>query len=220
MPTKQSTTQAAIHAPQLPTDPPTSAPLCHRPSTQAAAIHQFNPTIYYICNDNKAHEFVASLCHPQLPPHPASLSPIPIPWPCNACRRLSMHRNLRAAATAAAATPTANNNCWATRDILYTDTDTTCPSPSPLHPPAPPPTPALFYLSVGSRHSQLPFRIELNSNFYQFTKATAGKAKKGSQAASVGGQGRSYGGMRGVSGEVCAQPRNINDGKESWQQSF
>lgn len=72
MPTKQSTTQAAIHATHPPTDPPTSAPVCHRPSTQAAAIHQFNPTIYYICSDNKAHEFVASLCHPQLPPHTAS----------------------------------------------------------------------------------------------------------------------------------------------------
>lgn len=107
------------------------------------------------------------------------------------------------------------------RVISFTQTQTQLVPPLPPCSPAPPPpTPALFYLSVGSRHSQLPFRIELNSNFYQFTKATAGKAKKGSRAASVGGQGRSYKGMRGVSGEVCAQPRNINDGKESWQQSF
>lgn len=215
MPTKQSTTQAAIHATHPPTDPPTSTPSATgqalRQQQSTSSIQQSTTYAATTKRMNLLPVCATHSCHLTLPRSP----PIPIPRPCNACRRLSMHRNLRAAAT-----PTANSNCWATRDILYTDTDTTCPSPSPLHPPAPPPTPALFYLSVGSRHSQLPFRIELNSNFYQFTKATAGKAKKGSRAASVGGQGRSYEGMRGVSGEVCAQPRNINDGKESWQQSF
>lgn len=64
------------------------------------------------------------------------------------------------------------------RVISSTQTQSVPSSPLSIYIRAPSPTPAVFYLSVGSRHSQLPFRIELNSNFYQFTKATAGKSKE------------------------------------------
>lgn len=162
------------------------------------------------------------VCHPPWAAH-SSACPAPtlpystLPPPLlTACRRLSMHRNLRAAAATTArtaATPTANSNCcWATRDILYTDTQLL-----PLPPSYPSSTTPLLYLSIGSRHSQLPFRIELNSNFYQFTKATAGSRGAGQQA--VSGCGRGVVGNWGVVGGA-AQPRSINDGKESWQQSF
>lgn len=164
-----------------PTDPPTTAPAAIgqalRQQQSTSSIQQSTAYAATTKRMNLLPVCATHSCH--LTPLPSHSPPTPTPRPCNACRRLSMHRNLRAAAARAAATPTANSNCWATRDILHTDSDTVCSLlPLPIHPLAPSPTPAVFYLSVGSRHSQLPFRIELNSNFYQFTKATAGKSKE------------------------------------------
>lgn len=106
------------------------------------------------------------------------------------------------------------------RVISSTQTQSVPSSPLSIHRPAPSPTSAVFYLSVGSRHSQLPFRIELNSNFYQFTKATAGESKEKQPGCQCGfGSGAELWKVARGSGG-CAQPRNINDGKESWQQSF
>lgn len=170
-------TKAVNHTSSPTWNPPTSAPSAIgqalRQQQSSSSIQQ---STAYAATTKRMNLLPVCATHSYHLPHYTFRSPLPTPTPrpCNACRRLSMHRNLRAAAATAAATPTANSNCWATRDILHTDTVCT---PS-LHPPAPSPTPALFYLSVGSRHSQLPFRIELNSNFYQFTKATAGKSKE------------------------------------------
>lgn len=172
--TSSPTCHPPIHPLTHPPQPPSAIGQALRQQQSTSSIQQ---STAYAATTKRMNLLPVCATHSCHLPHYTSLSPLPTPTPrpCNACRRLSMHHNLRAAA----ATPTANSNCWATRDILHTDSDTVCSLlPLPIHPLAPSPTPAVFYLSVGSRHSQLPFRIELNSNFYQFTKATTGKSKE------------------------------------------
>lgn len=89
------------------------------------------------------------------------------------------------------------------RVISFTQTHSSCLSPLLPYPSS---TTPLLYLSIGSRHSQLPFRIELNSNFYQFTKATAGSRQAGQGGTAAGSQwvwqGRSW--QLGRGGGCCS----------------
>lgn len=112
-----------------PTGPPTSAPSAIgqalRQQQSTSSIQQSTAYAATTKRMNLLPVCATHSCH--LTPLPSHSPPTPTRRPCNACRRLSMHRNLRAAA----ATPTANSNCWATRDILHTDT--VCSLLSPFH---------------------------------------------------------------------------------------